>query len=84
MPTPVSMVFDVSTSVTTAFFIGVAVPIALIVPIVARLAIRVVADVASVGADHTGRQSKRRCDHDVASHTIEGIHRLSPTGQRSG
>jgi hypothetical protein len=78
------MVFDAPTSVTTAFFIGVAVPIALIMPIVTRLAIRVVTDVASVRADHTGRQSKGTCDHDVASYTIEGTHRLSPTGQRSG
>jgi hypothetical protein len=78
------MVFDVPTSVTAAFFIGVAVPVALIVPIVTRLAIRTVTDVASVRGDHTSRQSKDTCDHDVASHTIERIHRLSPRGQRSG
>jgi len=85
------MVFDVPTSVTAAPFIGVAVPIALIVPpialivpIVARLAIRAVTYVASVRGDHTSRQSKDTCDHDVASHTIERIHRLSPSGQRSG
>jgi hypothetical protein len=78
------MVFDIPTSVTAAFFIEVAVPIALIVPpialvvpIVTRLAIRAVTAVASVRDDHTGRQGKDTCDHDVASHTIERIHRLS-------
>ena len=84
------MVFDVPTSVTAAIFMGalifmgIAVPIALIVPIATRLAVRVVTALASVRANHTGRQSKDACDHDVASHTIEGIHGLSPRGQRSG
>ena len=73
------------TSVTAVIsIIGVAVPIALIVPITIRLAMRVVTAVASVRANHTGRQSKDTCDHDVASHTIEGIQGLSPRGQRSG
>ena len=78
------MRFDVPTNVTTVFFIGVATPVALIVPIVTNLAMGFVTAVASVRAHHTGRQSKDTCDHDVASHTIEGIHRLSPSGQRSG
>jgi hypothetical protein len=82
--TLVSMVLDVPTIVTAAIFIGVAAPIALIVPIAIRLAMRVVTVVASVRANHTGRQSKDTCDHDVASYTIEGIHGLSPRGQRSG
>jgi hypothetical protein len=73
------MVFDIPTSVTAAIFIGVAVPIALIVPIVTQLAMLVVTAVAAVRTEHTRRQSKSTCDHDVASHTIEGIHRLSPT-----
>jgi len=47
------MVFDVPTSVTAVSFIGVAVPIALIVS-----AMRFVTAVVSVRADHTGRQSK--------------------------
>jgi hypothetical protein len=78
------MVFDVSTSVPTLIFIGVAVSIAVSALIVTRLAMRVVTAVATVRADHTGRQSKNTCDHDVASHRIEGIHSISPTGQRSG
>jgi hypothetical protein len=72
------MVFDVPTSVTAVSFIRVAVPIALIVSIVTRRAMRFVMAVVSIRADHTGRQSKDTCDHHVASHTIEGIHRLSP------
>jgi hypothetical protein len=78
------MVFDVSTSVTTMIFIGVAVSVAVIALRVTRLAMRLVTDVAAVRADHTGRQSKDTCDHDVASHRIEGIHSVSPRGQRSG
>ena len=69
------MVSDVPTRVTAAIFIGVAVPIALIVPIATRLAMRVVTAVTSVRFNHTGGQSKDTCDHNhVASHTIEGIH----------
>jgi hypothetical protein len=77
------MVFDIPASVIAVIFIGVAVPIALTVSIVARWATRFVTAVASVRADHAGRQSKDTCDQDVASHTIEGIHRLSPRGPRS-
>jgi hypothetical protein len=58
----------------------IAVPIALIVPIATR---GVVTAVTSVRAENTGRHSKDTCDYDVASHTIEGIHRQSPRGQRS-
>jgi hypothetical protein len=76
------MMFDIPTSVIAVIFIGVAVPIALTVSIVARRAMRFVTAVAPVRGDHTGRQSKDSCDHDVASHTIEGIHRLSPRGPR--
>jgi hypothetical protein len=75
------MRFDAPTNVTTAFFIGVAAPVALIVPIVTNLAMGFVTGVASVRAQHTGRQSKDTCDHDVASHAIEGIHDVSPRGQ---
>jgi hypothetical protein len=82
------MRFDVPTNVTTVFFIGVAAPVALIVPpvalivpIVTNLAIGFVTAVASVRTQHTGRQSKDTCDHDVASHAIEGIHNVSPRGQ---
>ena len=88
-PTLFSMVFEVPT-VTAAIIMvaaisaGIAVPVALIVPIATRLAVRVVTAVTPVRADHTGRQSKDTCDHDVASYTIEGIHRQSPRGQRSG
>jgi hypothetical protein len=65
------MVFEVPTSDTAAIFFGVAVPIAIIVPIVNRLPMGVLTTVTPVRADHTGRQSKGTCDHDVASHTIE-------------
>jgi hypothetical protein len=78
------MVFDVPTIVPAVIFTGVAVPAALIVPIVTRLAMRFVTAVTSVRADHAGRQNKGTCYHEIASHTIEGIHRVSPTGQRSG
>jgi hypothetical protein len=83
------MVFEVPTVTAAIFtvaviFIGIAASIALIEPIAIRLAVRVVTAVTSVGADHTGRQGEDACDHDVASHTIEGIHRQSPRGQRSG
>jgi hypothetical protein len=61
------MAFDVPTSVTAVSFIGVAVPIALIVSIVSRRATLFVTAVVSVRADHTGGQSKDTCDHNVAS-----------------
>jgi 1,4-dihydroxy-2-naphthoate octaprenyltransferase len=88
-PTLFSMVFELPTVTAAIFtvaviFMGIAVPIALIVPIAALLAVRVVTAVTPVRADHTGRQSKDTCDRDVASYTIEGIHRQSPRGQRSG
>ena len=81
-----SMVFDVPTVTAAIFtvtviFMGIAVPIALIVSIATR---GVVTAVTSVRAENTGRHSKDTCDYDVASHTIEGIHRQSPRGQRSG
>jgi hypothetical protein len=81
--TPVSMVLDLPTSTTAAIFIGVA-AIALIVPVVTHLAMRVVTAVAAIRAEHARRQTENTCDHDVASQTIEGIHKLSPRGQRTG
>jgi hypothetical protein len=78
------MVFDVPTIVPAMIVTGVAVPAALIVPIVTRLAMRFVTAVTSVRADHAGRQNKGTCHQEIASHTIEGIHRASPRGQRSG
>jgi hypothetical protein len=69
------MVFDVPTIVPAMIFTGVAVPAALIVPIVTRLAMRFVTAVTSVRADHAGRQTKGTCYQEIASHTIEGIHR---------
>jgi hypothetical protein len=75
------MVFGVPTVAAVIITVAlIAVPIALIVPI----ATRVVTAVTSVRAENAGRHSKDTCDHDVASHTIEGIHRQSPRGQRSG
>jgi hypothetical protein len=75
------MRFDVPTNVTTVIFIGVAAPVALIVPVVTNLPMGFVTAVASVRAHHTGRQSQDTGDHDVASHTIEGIHNVSPRRQ---
>jgi len=78
------VVSAVPTGVVAVTFIGVAVPIARIVPIVTRLAMRVVTAGTPVRSDYAGRQSKDTCDHDAASHTFEGIHRLSPGDLRSG
>jgi hypothetical protein len=77
------MVFDLSTSVATVIFVGAAVSIAVVALRVTRLAMRVVTAVAAIRADHTGGQSKNTCDHDVASHKVEGIHSVSPRGQRT-
>jgi hypothetical protein len=58
--TLLSMVFDVPT-VTAAIImvatisVGIAVPVALIMPIATRLAVRVVTAVTPVRADHAGR-----------------------------
>jgi hypothetical protein len=78
------MVFDVPTIVPAVILTGVAVPAGLIVPILTRLLMRFVTAVTSLRADHAGRQHKGTCYHEIASHTIEGIHRVSPRGQRSG
>jgi hypothetical protein len=72
------MVSHVPTSVTAVIFIGVAVPIALIVPIAVRLAMRVVTAEASVMANHTGRQSKDTCDYACrrASRSVRSLRRV--------
>jgi len=67
----VSVVFAVPTSVIAVTFIGVAAPIARIVPIVTRLAMRIVRAGPPVRSDYAARQSESTCDHDVASRTFE-------------
>jgi hypothetical protein len=78
----VSTVFDVPTSVTAVIFICSS-ELQCLSPSSCRLslslAMRVVTAVAPIRADHTGRQSKDTCYHDVASYAIEGIHTAEPT-----